>query len=418
MLSLPSIMNCITRCATITLALLALVAVSQPAAAASRIKDIAEFEGVRDNMLVGYGLVVGLNGTGDTLNQAIFTRESLIGMLERLGVNARDTSLRTANVAAVMVTSTLPGFARQGSRIDIQVSALGNAKSLLGGTLLVTPLLGADGEVYAVAQGTVSAGGFTAKGQGTTVTKGVPTSGRIPTGAIVEREVGFELAKMRSVNLMLHNPDFTTARRVAQVINARLKIPVAAAMDPSTITLNVPPSMKGDVVNMLTDIEQLVVEPDEVARVVIDEQNGIIVMGENVRISTVAVAQGNLTVRITETPQVSQPNPFSPAGTATPGLIPNGPGAAANPNAGLPAVPQANGVQFAPAGGATTVVVPRTNIQVDEQSDRRIGIVHSGVSLQELVNNLNALGVGPRDMISILQAIKAAGALQADIELM
>lgn len=418
MLSLPAIINRFTRCATITLALLALVGISQPAAAASRIKDIADFEGVRDNMLVGYGLVVGLNGTGDTLNEAIFTRESLIGMLERLGVNARDTSLRTANVAAVMVTSTLPGFARQGSRIDIQVSALGNAKSLLGGTLLVTPLLGADGEVYAVAQGTVSAGGFEAKGQGASITKGVPTSGRIPTGAIVEREVGFELAKMRSVNLMLHNPDFTTARRVADVINARLKMPAAAAMDPSTVALTVPASMKGDVVNLLTDIEQLVVEPDEVARVVIDEQNGIIVMGENVRISTVAVSQGNLTVRITETPQVSQPNPFAPAGTATPGVIPAGPGAAPNPDAGLPAVPQANGTQFAPTGGAATVVVPRTTLQVDEQSDRRMAIVHSGVSLQELVNNLNALGIGPRDMISILQAIKAAGALQADIELM
>jgi flagellar P-ring protein precursor FlgI len=407
-----------TRCARIVLALLAMVTLTQAAGAASRIKDIADFEGIRDNMLVGYGLVVGLNGTGDTLNQAIFTRESLIGMLERLGVNARDNSLRTANVAAVMVTSTLPAFTRQGARIDVQVSALGNSKSLLGGTLLVTPLLGADGEVYAVAQGTVAAGGFTVKGQGASITKGVPTAGRIPTGAIVEREVGFELSRMRSVNLMLHNPDLTTARRIAQVINARLKISAAAATDPSTVVLSVPPNMRGDIVDTLTDIEQLVVEPDQVARVVIDEENGIIVMGENVRISTVAVAQGNLTVKITETPQVSQPNPFAPAGTATPGVIPNGPGLAPNPDAGRPAVPQAEGTQFAPTGGAATVVVPRTNIQVDEQSDRRMAVVHSGVSLQELVNNLNALGVGPRDMISILQAIKAAGALQADIEIM
>ena len=396
----------------------ALAGLAQAADAASRIKDIADFEGVRDNMLVGYGLVVGLNGTGDTLNQAIFTRESLIGMLERLGVNARDNSLRTANVAAVMVTSTLPAFARQGARIDVQVSALGNSKSLLGGTLLVTPLLGADGEVYAVAQGTVSAGGFTARGQAASITRGVPTAGRIPTGAIVEREVGFELDKMRSVSLMLHNPDFTTARRVAQVINARLKAPLASATDPSTVVLNVPPAARGKLVDMLTDIEQLSVEPDQVARVVIDEQNGIIVMGENVRISTVAVAQGNLTVRINETPQVSQPSPFAPAGTATPTLIPNGPGLAPNPAAGLPAVPQANGTQFAPTGGAATVVVPRTNVQVDEQSDHRMAVVHEGVSLQELVNNLNSLGVGPRDMINILQAIKAAGALQADIEIM
>jgi len=396
----------------------AFVSLGTSASAASRIKDIADFEGVRDNMLVGYGLVVGLNGTGDTLNQAIFTRESLIGMLERLGVNARDNSLRTANVAAVMVTSTLPAFARQGARIDVQVSALGNAKSLLGGTLLVTPLLGADGEVYAVAQGTVSAGGFVAKGAASSITKGVPTSGRVPTGAIVEREVGFDLAKMRTVSLMLHNPDFTTARRVADVINARLRTDVALATDSSTVVLSVPPERHGDVVGMLTDIEQLMVEPDQIARVVIDEQNGIIVMGENVRISTVAVAQGNLTVKITETPQVSQPNPFSPAGAATPTLIPNGPGLAPNPESGLPAVPQAGGAQFAPTGGGATVVVPRTNIQVDEQSDRRMAVVRSGVSLQDLVNNLNALGVGPRDMISILQAIKAAGALQADIELM
>jgi len=411
-------MNRFRRLFLAALTLCALSGYAASASAASRIKDIADFEGVRDNMLVGYGLVVGLNGTGDSLNQAIFTRESLIGMLERLGVNARSNSLRTANVAAVMVTGTLPAFARQGSRIDVQVSALGNAKSLLGGTLLVTPLLGADGEVYAVAQGSVAAGGFVAKGQGASITKGVPTAGRIASGAIVEREVGFDLNKMKHVSLMLHNPDFTTARRIADVINVHMKENVARATDPSTVVLTVPPNMKGDVVDLLTDIEQLEVEPDEVAKVVIDEQNGIIVMGKNVRISTVAVAQGNLTVKITETPQVSQPAPFSPAGTATPGVIPNGPGIAPNPNAGLPAVPQANGTQFAPTGGAATVVVPRTKLQVDEQSDHRMAIVHSGVSLRELVNNLNALGVGPRDMISILQAIKAAGALQADIELM
>ncbi len=408
----------LSRLVLAALALAAAGAATQSALAASRIKDIADFEGVRDNMLVGYGLVVGLNGTGDTLNQAIFTRESLIGMLERLGVNARDNSLRTANVAAVMVTGTLPAFARQGGRIDVEVSALGNAKSLQGGTLLVTPLLGADGEVYAVAQGTVASGGFTAKGQGASVTKGVPTSGRITTGAIVEREVGFDLNKMHSVSLMLHNPDFTTARRIAEVINARLKGPVAHAADSSTVVLDVPTDMKGDVVDMLTDIEQLEIEPDQVARVVIDEQNGIIVMGENVRISTVAVAQGNLTVKITETPQVSQPNAFSAAGTIAPPLVPAGPGLAPNSGAGLPAVPQANGTQFSPTGGASTVVVPRTNIEVNEESDHRIAVVSAGVSLQELVNNLNALGVGPRDMISILQAIKASGALQADIELM
>jgi len=379
-----------------------------PAVAMSRIKDIVDFEGIRDNMLVGYGLVVGLNGTGDTLNQAIFTRESLIGMLERLGVNARDNALRTNNVAAVMVTATLPPFARQGGRIDVTVSTLGNAKSLLGGTLLVTPLLGADGEVYAVAQGTVATGGIAAKGQGASVTKGVPTAGRVASGAIVEREIGFELSKLHSMNLMLRNPDLTTAQRVAQVIDAHLHRDAAEAIDPSTVTLKFDGKSKDDVIGLLTDIEQLEVEPDEVARVVIDEANGIIVMGENVRISTVAVAQGNLTVRVTETPQVSQPAPFSAAGTITPALGANG----------EPQAPGRGGVQFAPSSGAQTVVVPRTNVQVDEQKDRRLAMLPAGVSLQELVDGLNALGVGPRDMISILQAIKAAGALQADIELM
>ena len=402
------------------LALLALAALglAGPAHAVSRIKDIAEFEGVRDNMLVGYGLVVGLNGTGDTLNNAIFTRESLIGMLERLGVNARDTSLRTKNVAAVMVTATLPPFARQGGHIDATVSALGDAKSLLGGTLLVTPMLGADGEVYAVAQGTVATGGIAAKGQATSVTKGVPTAGRISSGAIVEREVGFELAKLKTVNLTLHNPDFTTARRVAQAVNDFLKAPSARALDPSTVLLTLPGEFKGDVVSLITDIEQLRVEPDQPARVVIDEQNGVIVMGENVRISTVAVAQGTLTVRITETPQVSQPNPFAPAGAAT-SFAPNSsttPPATGSP--ALPGAPGRGGVQFAPGGGGQTVVVPRTNVQVDEQSERRMALLPAGVTLQELVNSLNALGVGPRDMISILQAIKTAGALQAEIELM
>src|SRR5579885_2085366 len=392
---------------------LALVALSglglaSPAHAVSRIKDITEFEGVRDNMLVGYGLVVGLDGTGDTLNNAIFTRESLIGMLERLGVNARDSSLRTKNVAAVMVTATLPPFARQGGHIDVTVSALGDAKSLLGGTLLVTPMLGADGEVYAVAQGSVQTG-LVAKGAAASVTKGVPTSGRVANGAIVEREIAFEMASLKSVNIMLHNPDLTTARRIAQVINGYLRAPAARPLDPSTVLLTLPANFQGDIVSLVIDIEQLRVEPDQPARVVIDEQNGVIVMGENVRISTVAIAQGNLTVRITETPQVSQPNPFAPAGQATTPI---------DPATGRPAVPTRDGVQFAPGGGAQTVVVPRTDIKVDEQADRRMAVLPAGVSLQELVNSLNALGVGPRDMISILQAIKTAGALQAEIELM
>jgi len=394
-------------CRRLLLALgaLALSTALQGADAASRIKDIVEFEGVRENMLVGYGLVVGLNGTGDSLNNAIFTRESLIGMLERMGVNARDAALRTKNVAAVMVTATLPAFGRQGARIDVSVSALGDAKSLLGGTLLVTPMLAADGEVYAVAQGSVATGGFSASGKAQSVTKGVPTSGRISAGAIVEREVGFELAKLRTMNLTLHNPDFTTARRVAQAINAFLGTPAARALDPSTILLTFPEQAKGDLVSLVTDIEQLKIEPDQPARVVIDEQNGVIVMGENVRISTVAIAQGSLTVRVTETAEVSQPNSFAPPSRRI------APGGQENP-------PGQDGVQFAPGGGGQTVVVPRTDVNVDEDHEKRMAVVRAGVTLQELVNSLNALGVGPRDMISILQAIKAAGALQADVELM
>ncbi|HMA14750.1 MAG: flagellar basal body P-ring protein FlgI [Bacteroidota bacterium] len=346
----------------------------------SRIKDVADFEGVRDNLLVGYGLVVGLNGTGDDLDSAVFTRESLIGMLQRLGVAARSEDLDSDNVAAVMVTADLPPFSRQGTRIDVQVSALGDAESLLGGTLLVTPLLGADGEVYAVAQGQLAVAGFTAAGNAQTVVKGVPTSGRIANGAIIERELGFELEQLRSVKLALRNPDLTTARRIAEAINGFTGEASARSLDPTTVQITLPARYSGDAVALMTDIEQLRVRADQPARVVIDEASGIIVMGENVRISTVAIAQGNLTIRITETPQVSQPNAFANTGN--------------------------------------TVVVPRTDIEVDEDADRRLAVVPAGVSLQELVNGLNALGIGPRDMISILQAIKAAGALQAEIQVL
>jgi len=350
------------------------------AAAQSRVKDIADFEGVRDNMLVGYGLVVGLNGSGDSLQNSVFTKESLVGMLERLGVNARDSSLRTKNVAAVMVTATLPPFARQGTRVDVVISTLGDASNLLGGTLLVTPLVGADSEVYAIAQGSVAVSGFSAQGAGASVTRGVPTAGRIANGGIVEREVNFHLAQLDNIRIALRNPDLTTARRVAQAINAFVGVPAARSTDPGTILLQIPVNYQNDVVGLLTDIEQLRVAPDQVAKVVIDEQSGVIVMGENVRISTVAIAQGNLTIRITETPQVSQPEAFST--------------------------------------GGTTTVVPRTQIDVDSGEGKKLGVMRSGVTLQELVDSLNALGVSPRDMISILQTIKAAGALQAEIVLM
>ncbi len=351
-------------------------------AAAVRIKDITDFEGIRENMLVGYGLVVGLNGTGDSLNNSPFTRQSLEAMLERLGGNTRDGNINTDNVAAVMVTATLHAFARQGTRIDVTVSSLGDAENLQGGMLLVTPLLGADGEVYVVAQGQVSVSGFSAAGGGgTSVTQGVPTAGRIANGAIVEREVGFELSDLDRVTIALRNPDLTTARRIGIAVNAMLGRTAAKAIDPGTVSVAVPERYRDNLVDLMTDIEQLRVEPDQIARVVVDEVSGTIVMGEHVRISTVAIAQGNLTIRITETPQVSQPGAFAP-------------------------------------DSASTVTVERTDIEIDTGDDRQLVVMSEGVSLQELVDGLNALGVGPRDIIAILQTIKASGALQADLELM
>ncbi|MEP1904859.1 MAG: flagellar basal body P-ring protein FlgI, partial [Nitratireductor sp.] len=253
-----------------------LAMIVMPAQGASRIKDIVDVEGIRDNMLVGYGLVVGLNGTGDTLRNAPFTQQSLIGMLERLGVNTRGTALKTDNVAAVMVSANLPPFAPQGTRIDVTVSALGDATNLQGGVLLVTPLMGADGQVYAVAQGSLATGGFAAQGQAASVVRGVPTNGRIANGAIVEKEIDFKLSDMKTLRLALRNPDLTTAQRVSAAINAYLGGDAAKADNPTTIDLRIPPKFRDDVVGLLTEIEQLRVEPDAPARVVIDESSGVI----------------------------------------------------------------------------------------------------------------------------------------------
>jgi flagellar P-ring protein precursor FlgI len=356
----------------------ALNVLALPAQAASRIKDLANVEGVRQNQLIGYGLVVGLNGSGDTINNSPFTKQSLTAMLERLGVNIRGQTLRTGNVAAVMVTGNLPAFSTQGTRLDVTVSALGDAKSLQGGTLLVTPLLGADGNVYAVAQGSLSIGGFSAGGDAASVTKGVPTVGRIANGAIIEREIDFALNRLSQVRLALRNPDFTTAKRIAAAINDYIGTATAEPLDPSTVQLSVPKQYEGNVVALLTEVEQLQIEPDLSAKIIIDERSGIIVMGRDVRVSMVAVAQGNLTVTISEAPQVSQPAPLSRGRTTT---------------------------------------VPRTRVGVQEDG-RKLAVVNEGVSLQQLVDGLNALGIGPRDLISILQAIKASGAIQADIEVM
>jgi flagellar P-ring protein precursor FlgI len=360
------------------LAGLALAAGVVPVAAASRIKDLASVEGIRQNQLIGYGLVVGLNGTGDSLNNAPFTKQSLQAMLERLGVNIRGAALRTGNVAAVMVTANLPAFGTQGTRIDVTASALGDSKSLQGGTLLVTPLLGADGNVYAVAQGSMTIGGFQAEGDAAKITRGVPTVGRIVNGAIIEREIEFALNKVPQLRLALRNADFTTAKRIAAAVNDFIGAPTAEPIDPSSVQLTVPKQYRGNVVALLTEIEQLQVEPDLSAKIIIDERSGIIVMGRDVRVSTVAVAQGNLTVTISETPQVSQPSPLS---------------------------------------RGQTRVVPRTRVGVTEDG-KKLALVKEGVSLQQLVDGLNSLGIGPRDLIAILQAIKAAGAIQADLEVM
>ena len=349
-----------------------------PASATSRIKDLANIEGVRQNQLIGYGLVVGLNGTGDTLNNIPFTKQSLQAMLERMGVNIRGQTIRTGNVAAVMVTGNLPPFGTQGTRMDVTVSALGDAKNLQGGTLLVTPLLGADGNVYAVAQGSLTINGFQAEGAAASITRGVPTVGRIANGAIIEREIEFALNRLPNVRLALRNADFTTAKRIASAVNDYLGTKTAEPLDPSTVQLTIPPEFKGNVVAFLTEIEQLQVEPDEAAKIVIDERSGIIVMGRDVRVATVAVAQGNLTVSISESPQVSQPGPLS---------------------------------------RGRTVVTPRSSVGVTEEG-KKFAVVRDGVSLQQLVDGLNGLGIGPRDLIGILQAIKAAGAIEADIEVM
>jgi flagellar P-ring protein precursor FlgI len=347
-------------------------------AATARIKDIVNIEGVRDNQLVGYGLVVGLNGTGDSLNNSPFTRQSLQAMLERLGVNTRGENMRTGNVAAVMVTANLPAFATQGSRLDVNVASLGDASSLQGGTLLVTPLLGADGEVYAIAQGSVTINGFKAEGDAATVVSGVPTTGRISSGGLIEREIGFTLGAQRSLRLALKNPDLTTSRRVALSINDFIGVPCATPEDGATVRVTLPEHFNGNIVDLLTDIEQLVVDTDQPAKIVIDENSGIIVMGKDVRVSTVAVAQSNLTVTIAESPEVSQPPPLS------------------------------NGV---------TTEVPRTDLNVN-MVNSDLALVKESVSLQELVDGLNALGISPRDLIAILQAIKASGALQADIQVL
>ncbi|WP_193140058.1 MULTISPECIES: flagellar basal body P-ring protein FlgI [unclassified Meridianimarinicoccus] len=340
-----------------------------------RLKDLVEFDGVRGNDLVGYGLVVGLNGTGDGLRNSPFTEEIMANILERLGVNVAGEQFRPKNVASVFVTATLPPFSRVGSQIDITVSAIGDAKSLLGGTLVMTPLNAADGQIYAVAQGTVIAGGASVEGEAATVIQGVPTSGVIPSGARVEREVEFDFSTLSSLRLALRTPDFTTALLIEQVINRRFDRGVAEAMDAGTVRLNLDATRAGSPARAMAQIENLRVVPQRRARVVVDQRSGTIVMGDEVRISRVAVSQGNLTLKVQETPLVSQPNPFS---------------------------------------DGETIVVPRTDVAIEEEPGTGLAEVPDGTTLSEVIAGLNALGVSPRDMIDILKSIKAAGALHAE----
>ena len=343
-------------------------------ATTARIKDLVEFDGVRGNDLVGYGLVVGLNGTGDGLRNAPFTEDIMSNILERLGVNVTCEQFRPKTVAAVLVTGMLPSFSRAGSQIDVTVSAIGDAKSLLGGTLIMTPLTAADGEIYAVAQGAIIAGGAVAEGQGAKVTKGVPTAGIIPDGARVEREVDFDLSSLKTIRLALREADFTTALRIEAKVNATFGRPVATMLDSGTVSVDISAAKYGSAAHVLSKLENLSIQPEQKARVVVDQRSGTIVMGESVRISKVAVSQGSLTLRIQETPQVVQPNPFS---------------------------------------DGSTVVVPNTAVGMEE-GQVAMAEVPSGANLSEIVAGLNALGVSPRDMIDILKSIKAVGALHAE----
>ncbi len=358
---------------TFILVLVLLATTSQ--AGPVRIKDLVEFDGVRGNDLVGYGLVVGLNGTGDGLRNAPFTEEIMSNILERLGVNVTGEQFRPKNVAAVFVTAALPPFSRAGGQIDVTVSAIGDAKSLLGGTLIMTPLNAADGQIYAVAQGTIIAGGAVAEGEGANVTQGVPTAGVIPSGARVEREIDFDLSSLTNLRLALRDADFTTAARIEQAINSDFGRPVALMLDSGTVNLNIPQTRMASVAHALGRIENISVEPERKARVVVDQRSGTIVMGEDVRISRVAVSQGNLVLRVQEAPIVVQPNPFT---------------------------------------DGQTVVVPRANAEIEEEPGIGLAEVPAGTSLSEVISGLNALGVSPRDMIDILKSIKAAGALHAE----
>lgn len=361
----------------VALGLTAFIPAAPAFAAEVRIKDIADVQGVRGNDLVGYGLVIGLNGTGDTIRNSPYTEEALTNILERLGVNVQGSDFRPDNIAAVLVTAALPPFARAGSRIDVNVASIGDASSLAGGTLVMTQLNAPNGEVYAVAQGNLLISGFEAEGEGASVSQGVPTTGSIPNGARVEREVAFDFRNQQTVRLALRTPDFTTAGRVEKSINTAVGSPVATLLDPGTVEVDLR-SLSGNPAHAMGKIENLTLKSAEIARVVVDQRSGTIVLGEAVKVSSVAIAQGNLTIKIAETPVASQPNPF---------------------------------------GFGDTVYLPRTQVEVTDGEPGQVAIVEEAVTLPDLVAGLNALGVSPREMIDILKAIKSAGALHAELVL-
>lgn len=340
-----------------------------------RIKDLVEFDGVRGNHLVGHGLVVGLNGTGDGIRNSPFTEEIMANLLERLGVNISGEQFRPKNVAAVLVTAELPPFVRSGSRIDVTVSAIGDSKSLLGGTLIMTPLNGADGQIYAVAQGTIIAGGVSVDGQAARVVQGVPTAGSLPSGARVEREVDFDFTGLTTMRLALRSPDFTTALRIEAAINREFSRAIASMMDSGTVSIDLTAARTRSPAHTISRLENLLVEPETRARVIVDQRSGTIVMGADVRISRVAVAQGSLTLRVEEAPLVVQPNPFSEG---------------------------------------QTVVVPRSSVGMEMDPGTGLAEVPETTTLSDVVAGLNALGVAPHDMINILKSINAAGALHAE----
>ncbi len=348
-----------------------------PALAQVRIKDIVDIEGVRGNDLVGYGLVIGLDGTGDSIRNSPYTEEALSNVLERLGVNIQGSRFRPNNVAAVIITAKLPPFARKGSRIDVNIASIGDAKNLAGGTLVMTPLNAADGNVYAIAQGSVLVSGFKAEGDAASITEGVPTSGTIPGGAIIEREIGFEFNRQTNIRLALRSPDFTTAGRIADIINQKTSRDIARVLDSGTVELDLRGFGKSPA-RQLAMIENLTLAPAQKARVVIDQKSGTIVLGTNVKISSVAIAKGNLSIKIAESPVVSQPNPFAPG---------------------------------------ESIVLPRTSIEVNDAKPGNIALIESNITLPDLVAGLNALGVSPREMIDILKTMKTAGALHAELVL-